>query len=162
MRPSRKLSIQEHASYFISTQTAQRQPFFRHERWANLLKETILHYSDSGYCLHAYVIMPDHIHVLMTPHESLEKAVQLIKGGFSFSAKRAFDWKSEIWQPGFSDHRIRGEADWRKHLAYISSNPIWARLVEQPEDYVHLAFPAPEFPQGLKPGPNLEISNVRA
>ena len=161
MRPTRESSIREHASYFVSTQTAGRQPFFRHERWAHLLNETILHYATSGYQLHAYVIMPDHMHLLITPNDTIEKSVQLVKGGFSFRAKRAFNWNSDIWQPGFSDHRIRDEADWHKHIAYINSNPTRASLAERPEDYAYLAFPAPRFPQGLKPGLIPATSNVR-
>jgi putative transposase len=162
MRPSREPSTQQHAAYFVSSQTAKRQPFFRHERWAYLLKETILHYAQSSYTLHAYVLMPDHIHLLITPHETLEKTMSLIKGGFSFRAKRAFDWNSEIWQQGFSDHRIRDEADWQNHLEYIRQNPIRAGLVERAEDYAYLAFPARDIPQGLKPHLILESSNVRA
>jgi hypothetical protein len=50
------------------------------------------------------------------PFESVEKSVQLIKGGFSFRAKRELEWKGEIWQPGFTDHRIRDEEDWLRHL----------------------------------------------
>ena len=49
---------------------------------------TLAHYEGLGYKLHAYVIMPDHLHLLMTPAESVEKSVQLIKGGFSFRARR--------------------------------------------------------------------------
>jgi hypothetical protein len=57
----------------------------------------------------------------------------------------------EIWQPGFTDHRIRDEQDWNRHLEYIRQNPIEARLVEKIELYELLGFPSMEFPQGLKP-----------
>ena len=58
------------------------------------------HYDGEGYKLHACVVMPDHLHLLITPFGSIEKSVQLSKGGFSFRAKREREWKGEIWQQG--------------------------------------------------------------
>ena len=161
MRPLREQLRKRNSTYFVSTQTARRQPFFRHERWANLLRDTILHYHDAGYSLHAYVVMPDHVHLLIVPVDTLEKAVQLIKGGFSFRAKRELDWKLDIWQPGFSDHRIRDEADWKHHLEYIRRNPIEAGLVDHADIYPYVGFPRSDFLQGLKPQ-NSSTSSVRA
>jgi putative transposase len=135
---------------------------FRNERWADLLRETILHYAGTGYSLHAYVIMPDHLHMLIVPQDTLEKAIQLLKGGFSFRVKRAFNWPFEIWQQGFTDHRIRDEADWKHHIEYIRQNPVEARLVEDPSLYPYLDFPLEAFPQGLKPGEIFGVSDVRA
>src|SRR5208337_1138336 len=130
MRPRREEFRNQHLAYFVSTQTVQRKPFFRHQRWAALLRDTILHYCDKEYSLHAFVIMPDHVHLLIVPDTTIEKAVQLIKGGFSFRAKRELEWKFDIWQQGFSDHSIRDEADWQHHLEYIRRNPVEAKLVE--------------------------------
>jgi len=92
MRPVREKYRKTDVACFVSTQTAGRKPFFRHERWARLMIATLAHYAERDFVLHAYVIMPDHLHLLITPHESLEKSVQLIKGGFSFRAKRELDW----------------------------------------------------------------------
>jgi putative transposase len=128
-----------------------RKPFFRHDRWARLMLETLRRYDGVGYKLHAYVVMPDHLHLLICPNETLEKSVQLIKGGFSFRARRELEWKGEIWQPGFTDHRIRDEEDWRRHLEYMRRNPVEARLVYSALDFEFIGFPAEDFPQGLKP-----------
>jgi putative transposase len=49
---------------------------------------TLYRYDGTGYRLHAFVVMPDHLHLLITPFDTIEKSVQLIKGGFSFRAKR--------------------------------------------------------------------------
>ncbi len=94
--------------------------------------------------------MPDHLHFLITPFESLEKSVQLIKGGFSFRAKRELDWKFDIWQPGFTDHRIRDEEDWKRHLEYVRANPIEAQLVENSVLYAFMGFPNIAIPSGAK------------
>jgi putative transposase len=163
MRPTRELFRNRQSAYFVSTQTAQRQPFFRHERWAVLLRNTILQYSDKEYSLHAFVIMPDHLHLLILPENTIEKAVQMIKGGFSYRAKKELEWQAEIWQQGFTDHRIRDKADWQYHLEYIQRNPVKAGLVKdwQRQLYPYIEFPKPDFPQGLKPQ-GLCDSNVRA
>ena len=111
----------------------------------------LLHYEETGYKLHAYVVMPDHLHLIITPFETLEKSVQLIKGGFSFRARRELEWAGEIWLPGFTDHRIRDEEDWHRHLEYIRKNPVDAKLVEDVIPYEFIGFPDKEYPQGLKP-----------
>jgi putative transposase len=150
-RPPRETVRSNGQTYFVSTQTAERQPFFRHERWANLLPEIFQHYRGNSYLLHAYVIMPDHFHMILSPKESVERAMQKIKGGFSFRAKSAFDWKHDIWQPGFSDHRIRDVADWECHIAYMLQNPVKNRLCSSSVDYRYLAVSLDPIPQWLKP-----------
>jgi putative transposase len=161
MRPTRETIRTNDSAYFVSTQTVGRKPFFRHDRWAQLMLATIDHYRESGYVLHAFVIMPDHLHLLMTPFESVEKCVQLIKGGFSYRAKRELEWTGEIWQTGFTDHRIRDEEDWGRHLEYIRKNPIETRVVEDIALYEFIGFPSIAFPRGLKPG-SVGQSDVRA
>ena len=161
MRPTRETIRTNDYAYFVSTQTAGRKPFFRHQRWARLMLATINHYAGKGHTLHAFVIMPDHLHLLITPFESVEKSVQLIKGGFSFRAGKELDWKDEIWQQGFTDHRIRDEEDWKRHLEYIRINPIEARLAEDSTLYEFMGFPGSTFPQGLKPAES-STANVRA
>jgi putative transposase len=112
---------------------------------------TVSHYAETNFLLHAFVIMPDHAHLLITPSETLERAIQLIKGGFSFRAKRELNWKGDIWQQGFTDHRIRDDEDWNRHLDYIRQNPVRAHLTEDSVLYPYIDFPSPSFPQGLKP-----------
>ena len=161
MRPRRETIRSNNYAYFVSTQTAGRRSFFHVDRWGRLMVDILNHYDGSGYKLHAYVVMPDHLHLLITPSESVEKSVQLIKGGFSFRAKRELEWQGEIWQPGFTDHRIRDEEDWSRHFEYIRKNPIEARLVEDAVLYEFMGFPSREFPRGLKPA-ELGAVDVRA
>jgi|ERR1700722_17099737 putative transposase len=108
MRPTRERMQRSIGVYFVTTQTDGRKPFFRHERWARLMVATLKHYAENDFQLHAYVVMPDHLHLLIEPTTTIEKAVQLFKGGFSFRARREFEWSGEVWQPGFTEHRIRG------------------------------------------------------
>jgi putative transposase len=99
---------------------------------------TLLHYRDSGaYLLHEFVIMPDHLHLMLTPNDetSLEKAVQLIKGGSSHRIHKERGGKMEIWQVGFHDWTIRDLEDWKAKANYIHMNPVKARLCERSEDW---------------------------
>ncbi len=139
----------------ITTSTWERRDLFRNERWANLLIDTIYHYRGSAYLLHEFVIMPDHLHVLLTPLTSLEKAVQFIKGGFSYRAKKEIGSNLEVWQKGFADHRIRDDDDYRLHVVYIGQNPVRKHLCERAERYPYSSasgrFELDDVPQGLKP-----------
>src|SRR5260370_29043167 len=74
MRPTREVVRTSEFAYFVSTQTEARKPFFRHERWAKLMIATLAHYEESAYVLHAFVVMPDHLHLLLSPRETIEKS----------------------------------------------------------------------------------------
>jgi putative transposase len=89
------------------------------------------------FLLHEFVAMPDHFHLILTPAPdvSLEKAVQFVKGGFSFRAKKDLSFKFLVWQEGFTNHRIRDEEDYNKHREYIRNNPVKAGLVKTPAEY---------------------------
>jgi putative transposase len=118
-------------TYFITTATHNRRRLFQVERNATLLLETIDHYR-TGYLLHAYVVMPDHLHLLITPTDiTLERTMQLIKGGYSHRLAS----KIPVWQRGFTDHRIRDAADYSIRRNYLHQNPVTARLCERAESY---------------------------
>jgi len=128
---------------------------FRNERWAELFLETLQSYRGRAYLLHEYVLMPEHFHILITPSVTLERAVQFIKGGFSFRVKKEMQSSMEIWQTGFSDHHIRNAEDYHNHVDYIWRNPVGRGLVESAADYPYCsAYPGSlkdEVPQWLKP-----------
>jgi putative transposase len=135
LRPTREHATSNRQTYMITTETWQRRALFLNERWAKLLIDTLYHYRGSAYLLHEFVIMPDHMHVLITPTTSLEKAVRFIKGGFSYRAKRELGSNMEVWQKGFQDQRIRDAADYESHVNYIRQNPVRKRLCEKAEKY---------------------------
>ena len=100
---------------------------------------TMLHYRDTAACqLHEFVVMPNHLHVLFTPGHtvSLEKTVQLIKGGSSFQISKQRGHKVEVRQQGFHDWTIRDFHDWQPKAQYNRRNPVRAQLVERPEDWL--------------------------
>jgi len=84
-----------------------------------------------------FVVMPNHVHLLLTVPGgmTIEKAVQLVKGNFSYRAKKEFGLRGEIWQTGFSDVRITDRESYLSHVEYIRDNPIKAGLTAVAEDY---------------------------
>jgi len=111
-------------TYSISTTTFQRRSLFQQTAIAERMIETLFHYRDEGrYLLHGYVVMPEQLHVLLTPspEQTIERCVQCVKGGFSHALRAQFP--GEIWQQGFHQHRVRDLEDFRNQLKYIAQNP---------------------------------------
>jgi putative transposase len=133
----------EHASvaprtFFVTTQTAGRRHLFQTERMANLLIEVLRDQMRAKrFVVHHFVIMPDHVHLLITvPAEmSIEKAMQFIKGNLSIRAGRDFGFHGEIWQRGFSDVQVLDQLSFQQHRDYIDDNPVKAGLVNSPTEY---------------------------
>jgi putative transposase len=126
-------------TYFVSSATWERRELFRVPEVAEILVQRIIACREKGaYRLHEFILMPNHFHLLITPGEttSLEKAVQLIKGGFSHEIHTARENRMEIWQVGFHDWTVRDKADYQTKVGYIHMNPVRARLVERPEDWL--------------------------
>jgi putative transposase len=81
--------------------------------------------------------MPDHVHLLITVNGdmSIEKAVQFIKGGFSYRLKKDSGYVGEVWQRGFSEVRVDDRESFSRHRQYIAQNPVKRGLVSVPEDF---------------------------
>ena len=145
-------------TFFVTSSTAAKRSLFQTSRMAELFLEVLFSYSDQRkFRLHEFVLMRDHFHLLLTigPEMTVERALQFIKGGFSFRAGRELDFHGAVWQRGFSEVRILDEASYRTHLEYIRDNPVRAHLTDSPEHYPYCSA-CPGFildppPQGLKP-----------
>src|SRR5439155_4293200 len=129
-------------TYFVTFSTSQRRRLFVVDSYARLFLKILYGYRRQGrFQLHAFVLMPEHVHMLLTPADNvtLERAMQLIKGGYSHAFGLEFGRK-EIWQRGFTDHRIRNAEDFARHRDYIHKNPVG--LVERAVEYrCSSAFP---------------------
>jgi putative transposase len=81
--------------------------------------------------------MPEHVHLLLTPSPgvTLERSIQFVKGGYSHALGTELGRKGEVWQRGFTDHRIRDAADFDAHREYIHENPVKRGLAECAGDY---------------------------
>lgn len=129
-----RFAPQETRTYLVTAVTAQRRSLFQVVASAELLERTILDYRSQGrFLLHAYVIMPDHFHALITPAPdvSLEKAMQFIKGGSSFRLKS----RSDVWMRSFNESQISTREKFINCLRYIEENPVRRGLVSAPGSY---------------------------
>ncbi len=87
--------------------------------------------------VHDFVVMPDHVHLLITVDGdmSIEKAVQFIKGGFSYRLKKQSGYSGEVWQRGFSEVRVDDRENFLRHRDYIAQNPVKRGLVDSPDKF---------------------------
>jgi putative transposase len=120
---------------FVTMVTHQRRPVFETSRIAELFIETLLHYRTLGhYKLHAYVVMPDHVHLLLTPQSmTLEQTIDLIRTGFSYR----MGMQLPIWQTGFTRYSIANMRDLEVVRASLHQLPVRANLTSAPELYPH-------------------------
>lgn len=125
-------------TFFVTTQTAGRRRLFQAERMANLLVEVLRDQMRAKrFVVHHFVIMPDHVHLLITvPSDmTVEKATQFIKGNFSIRAGRELNFRSEVWQRGFSDTQVLNPRSFQLHRDYVDNNHVKAGIVSLPADY---------------------------
>jgi putative transposase len=129
--PGMRLAPQETRTYSV---TAQRRRIFQVTATAELLLQTLIDYRRQGkFLLHAFVIMPDHLHALITPAPdvSLEKAMQFIKGGFSFRLKS----NADVWLRSFNETQISSCEKFANCVRYIEDNPVRRALAPTPQAY---------------------------
>ncbi|MGO9640866.1 MAG: REP-associated tyrosine transposase [Candidatus Acidiferrales bacterium] len=125
-------------TYFVTTKAWQNQAVFQVRENAEILVGCLAHYRGQGfYLLHEFVVMPNHLHLILTPavNASLEKAMQLIKGRSSHDIHEQRGGKAPIWHSGFHEESIRNQGDYSRKAEYIQMNPVRAHLVERPEDW---------------------------
>jgi len=145
-------------TFFVSTNIQGFRRLLQTERSASLFIEVLYYYRAEGqYLLHEFVVMPNHVHLILSPQEAatIEKSMQLIKGGFSFRAKKAFGWKDVVWHRSFNDRRLRDAIGYTRAREYVLDNPVKAGLCVRREDWPFSSangkFEVDDVPQRLKP-----------
>jgi putative transposase len=133
-------------TFFVTTKTSMGQRLFQSERNSMLLVDVMRScVASKKFLIHDFVVMPDHIHLLVTVHDdmTIEKAMQLIKGTFSYRLKHEHNYLGEVWQRGFSESRAYDAQAIASYREYIAQNPLKAGLAhaigEYPYCYCYLA-----------------------
>ena len=125
--------------------------FFAKREIAQLIKESLYYYDKRRYLLDAWVVMPNHLHVMLTPINGFSLTV-IMFGLKSYTAKAAnklMNREGAFWYPDYFDRYIRDQDHYLKAMNYIAMNPVKAGLCENPEDwefssfYKHLAGETP-------------------
>lgn len=128
------------ASYFVNFST--RNDFVLPEQARTLVFDHCLFENGRKIHMHAFVVMPTHVHLLFTPLEndkgepySLAQIMRGIKGASSHSVNKCLRRKGRLWEPESFDRITRSDADFEYRMIYIVQNPIAAGLAKGPDDY---------------------------
>jgi putative transposase len=136
--PDKRTGTDQSRTFFVTSSTDGGRHLLETERMAELFIDVLRAQTIKGnFTVHDFVVMPNYVHILMTiPGElSIERAVQLIKGGFSFRAKKELGFTGEVWQKGFSEVGVRDRKNFLEHRRYIDNNPVEAGLASSPEEF---------------------------
>ncbi|MGH9508330.1 MAG: REP-associated tyrosine transposase [Terriglobales bacterium] len=97
--------------------------------------------------LHAGVVMPEHVHLLLSAltdangeSYSIPEIMQNIKSVSAHKINRAAERTGKVWQVESFDHLIRSSREFDATIAYIAENPVMRRLVNKPSDYKWLCL----------------------
>ena len=128
------------ASYFVTFST--RNEFVLPETARTLVFDHCLFEYGRKIEMHAFVVMPDHVHMLFTPlfdeqgePYSLAEIMNGIKGASSHSVNKLLGRKRQLWEVESFDRIVRSDADFEYRMIYIVQNPIAAGLGKGPDDY---------------------------
>ena len=104
---------------------------------AQVVSEEILRAQQEGRIedLAAWVVMPNHVHVLLKPREELLPVLTGMKGASARRANLLLNRQGRFWQQESFDRWIRDGREFDRFRYYIEHNPVSARLVEKPADW---------------------------
>lgn len=107
------------------------------ERIASLVQNAMLRLDGSRYRLIAWVIMPNHVHILIQtlPGNSVSEIMHSLKSYTSHEANKVLGRQGHFWYKEYFDRYIRDGKHFRAVVRYIEENPVKARLCKAPEDW---------------------------
>jgi REP element-mobilizing transposase RayT len=154
--------------YYVTTVVYDRLPLFARPSFVIPLLDSLNFYRYKlQFKLLGYVLMPDHIHLIIWPFGEATVA-DVMRTFKEFTAKRIArqvevegiqPWieafrragaetgraKNKVWQDGYWDKNVFTERFLRQKLHYVHRNPVRARLVKSPEQYVYSSYRNYEF-----------------
>ena len=100
---------------------------------ADAVQEVLFEGHGAMFDLHCWVIMPNHVHLILSPAElSVGEVVRRLKGASSREINRQMSRSGRLWQPGFFDRLIRTSEHFDRTRSYIEWNPVKAKLCTDP------------------------------
>jgi REP element-mobilizing transposase RayT len=118
--------------------TTRKGPLYlKQERIAKIVLSSLKKGVELGhYELGSYVIMANHVHVLLLPKIAPSRLLRALKGATAREANLVLKRTGEsFWQRESYDHWVRDAQEWERIVHYIENNPVTAGLVTKPEDY---------------------------
>jgi putative transposase len=123
-------------------------------RIAEMICDNLYHHAEAKYTLWAYVIMPNHVHVMLSPKETQEKQLDVdndkkakcdkyllspilhsLRSYTGNKANKILNRKGTFWQHESYDHWVRDNAEFQRIIYYIENNPVSAGLANKPDDW---------------------------
>jgi putative transposase len=146
-------------TFFVTTKTWQNRAMFQVSEIGDILIRAMLSYRGRGaFSLHEFVVTPDHWPLMLTPADdlSLEKCIQLIKGGASPAVPERRVGRMPLSQSSLHEQTVRDARDCQGKAMYIRTNPVHEHLAETPRDWAHGSgsgkYTLDSAPEGLKGG----------
>ncbi len=111
--------------------------YLKDPRIAEAVQNSLLFFDGKRYRLTAWVIMPNHAHMLITPcaGQKLSRVLQSLKSYTANEANKLAGRCGQFWQPESFDRYVRDADHFAKVVAYIENNPVKAHLCGRPEDW---------------------------
>jgi len=108
---------------------------------AQIVVGSLLHFAGSRYELPAFVVMPNHVHLLIQPLPrdedrqpwGLNEMMHSIKSFSANAANQMLKRSGAFWQREYYDHLVRDERERAFYWSYVVNNPVAAGLVEEPD-----------------------------
>ena len=123
--------------YFITINIKGRKPVFLDHSCARIFIRTMMDASDK-YLVLAFVVMPDHVHILIRLQgSSLSQVIKRLKAKSAIQINTHIGGYGQLWQENFYDHALRDEEDRKTIARYIVANPLRGGLVKNIGDYPH-------------------------
>lgn len=106
---------------------------------AKMVCDSLLHYQGRQYVLQEWVVMPNHVHLIIWPMPNFTLS-EILKGRKTYTARHANEMLdrtgNDFWQTESYDHWIRNDEEKSRMRRYIRNNPVTAGLCRFPEDWL--------------------------
>jgi putative transposase len=126
------------ATHFITAPTFHRKRVFQNELFGEVLTEALMRWRhEQALLLHDYVIMPDHVHLLITVQDKTDvtAAVQSLQHGLAEELSRQYGYGGKVWEPHFRDLEVHDAEECAECVRQIHSNPVRVGFCDKPGEY---------------------------
>jgi type I restriction enzyme R subunit len=108
---------------------------------ANIVHDSLLHFNGDRYQMHSFIIMPNHLHMLVTfpDRDTMLSQCESWKRFTATHLNRRLGTTGRFWQPDAFDHLVRHQAQYHRLLRYLAENPLKAHL--KPTEYILYSSP---------------------
>ncbi len=113
------------------------EAYLKHTSVATMVQGSLLKFDGTRYRLLAWVVMPNHVHSLMTRVDNceLKDILHSLKSYTAHEANKMLHRRGQFWMEDYFDRYIRNQEHFRKTVQYIENNPVKAHRCKKPSDW---------------------------